>query len=91
MPVRHLGDGGDVLHLEGLGTRRLREHRSCVWTDQSFDPGADLRVVVGGFHTKILEHPVTELPGRQVDRIRHQKMVARLETGQESHRYGSQA
>ena len=38
-----------------------------VRADQSFDPGADRRIVIGGFHTKSLQHPVTEVT-RRADR-----------------------
>jgi len=91
VPVRYLGNGRNILHLKGLGTGGFRKDSRRVRPHQGFDPGPDPGIVVGGFHTKFLQRSVTEVPGRQVDRVRHQQVIAGLETRHEPQSDGGKA
>ena len=48
-------------------------------------------IVIGGLDSEPLQDAVAELPGRPIDRIRHQKMVAGLEAGHQRDRDGGKA
>jgi hypothetical protein len=86
VPVRRRGDRRDVLHLEGLRTRGLGEHRRRVRPQQRLDAGAERRVVIGRRDAEGLEHAVAELARRPVDRIRYEEVVAGLEAGHQGER-----
>ena len=56
-PVRDLGDGRDVLHLEGLRAGRLGEDGRRVRPEERLDAGADQRIVIGRLDPEALAAP----------------------------------
>ena len=88
--VGDIGDGRDILHLEGLRAGRLREHHPRVRPHQIGDAGTDLGVVVGRFDAVPRQDLVAESAGRPVDAIANQKVIAGLKKAQQRRRYRGQ-
>lgn len=80
------GDGGNVLHLHGLGAGTLAIDDASVGADKIGDAGADQGIVIGRLDAEALEQRVAELAGRMIDAVDHQEMIARLEKGEEGRR-----
>ncbi len=74
--VRRVGDGGDVLHLEGQRARALAIDRARVRLEQARDAGADQGIVVLRLDTEALERLVAEMPRRPIAAVGHQQMIA---------------
>ena len=79
--VRRAGrchDGRHILDLEGVGARALHPDRPRgIGPDEPGDVGAEQRVVVLDRDTQPGEQPVAQLPGRAVDRVHHEQVIAR--------------
>ena len=89
--MRRLGDGRNVLHLEGLRAWRLGEHHFGVVGDELVDAGADQRIVIGGFDAEPLQHVVAEAPGGAIDAVGDQDLVTGRHEGEQRRGDGREA
>ena len=92
MRVRHGGQGGDVLHLEGVAARGFREHDLGVRLHEWLQARSIQRgLVVGGADAHAMQQPVAEGAGRAVAAIGHKDVVAGAQVGQQRGGDGGQA
>ena len=76
-----LGYRRHILHLEGLRTRRLQIDQLRLRAHQLRDAGADGGVEEGGSDAVARQRLGGVAPGRSIDAVRHQHMVAGRQHG----------
>ena len=86
--VRSGGDGGNVLHFQGLRARRLDEDRARVRPEHAGDAGADQRIVIGRLDPEPGQHAVAERAGGAVGAVGDEKVLPALECRQQRGRDG---
>ncbi len=81
--MRGRGDGGDVLHVEGLRSRRLDQYRARVGADQGADAGADGGVVIGRLDAHPPEHRVAIMARRLIGGVGDEEVIAGADGGRD--------
>ncbi len=89
--VRLFRDSRNVLHLECVRGGRFREHDLGVGAHQLRDAGTDFRIVIFDLHAHALQDRIGKMPGRIVDRIDEQRVIAWRQESEKRNRDGCKA
>ena len=82
-PVRNVGYGGNVLHLERQRSGRFGEDELGIRPELALDGCASERIVVADLDAEPCQMPAAEASRGSVDGIRDERVIARTQQGEE--------